>query len=510
MSGENLDHLPKLSELNICGVTPLVEPFDEKGKNKMYKITPRSGGVGTIEVYINSVIRKTLNAKNLKLTDNSYLVSIEEELINKYKIPNEEVSIKIIAKTANNSISSRGIVLKVENNDKAIFKKPSLHAVMIGVDDYKGAELDLNYAAKDANDLHAALYSACKKYFNVDDTNRVHFYNLTVNRNGKSGTENIQSAYPDMNNIKKQLLEIEKTSRPEDIFILFFAGHGEIVDKDQLLLLTAESSRENFKGIRMRELLEQMNRIPAGKRVLILDACHSGAAINNLDLAQYSGKRDVKDAERQSQRLKELEKLASKSGFAIITASSSDQKALELPQYEHGLLTYALLNSMLNNKDALDEDNKLQLERWLLTTEEEVKKLNNEQSAERLVPVNFTLGKVDDEVRNSIRLREVPTVFIKNVLNDELKFDDLELFKLLDVSFLEKSRGSDGKLLIQDSPSAIQVNVSYSIQGDVINANIVLIKNKKLLNKFTTTGETKNLQGFVQKITNEIIESISN
>jgi hypothetical protein len=86
-------------------------------------------------------------------------------------------------------------------------------------------------------------------------------------------------------------------------------------------LLTSESSRDYFKWLRLRELLELLNKVPEGKRILILDACHSGAAINNLDMAQLTGKRDVKDAERQSQRLKELDKLASKSGFAIITAS---------------------------------------------------------------------------------------------------------------------------------------------------------------------------------------------
>ncbi len=34
-----------------------------------------------------------------------------------------------------------------------------------------------------------------------------------------------------------------------------------------------------------------------------------------------------------------------------------------------------------------------------------------------MVPVTFTLGKIDEEVRSSIVLEEIPTVFVDNVLN---------------------------------------------------------------------------------------------
>ena len=40
-----------------------------------------------------------------------------------------------------------------------------------------------------------------------------------------------------------------------------------------------------------------------------LDACHSGAAINELNIKDIAGVRDGEDAEKQSQRLKELENL---------------------------------------------------------------------------------------------------------------------------------------------------------------------------------------------------------
>jgi WD40 repeat protein len=507
MNGENLDHLPKLSELNICGVTPVVEPLEnDKSGNQGYRIIPRSGGVGDVDVYINGVVRLSTNAKKLKRKDGNYMLYVEKELLELYQIPGEELKVKVIAKTANNSVSSRGVVIDIESDEKTTFKKSSLHAIMIGVDDYKGDGLDLNYAAKDANDLQVVLQKSAQKFFNIDDTSRVHFYNLTVNRLGANGNEKIKGITPDRTNIINTIAEIEKTSKPEDILLLFFAGHGEIVDKDQLLLLTSESSREDFKGLRMRELLELLNKVPAGKRVLILDACHSGAAINNLDMAQLTGKRDVKDAERQSQRLKELDKLASKSGFAIITASSSDQKALELPQYEHGLMTYALLNSMLNNKNALDEDNKLQLEKWLMATEEEVRKLNANQSAERMVPINFTLGKVDDEVRSSIVLKEIPTIFLNNVFNSELIYDDLNIKAKLNEYFASRARGGDKSLLLanQELNNAAQVNIQYTKTKNSLQVKVIILKNNQVHKQFTKTGTEAQLNDLIKEIALEI------
>jgi hypothetical protein len=245
-----------------------------------------------------------------------------------------------------------------------------------------------------------------------------------------------------------------------------------------------------------------MNRIPAGKRVLILDACHSGAAINNLDMSYYTGKRDVGEAERQSQRLKELDKLASKSGFAIITASSSDQRALELPQYEHGLMTYALLSSMLHNSKALDEQSNLQLEKWLLATEEELRKLNTDQRAERVVPVNFTLGKVDDVVRNAIQLREIPTLHIKNVMNTDLVMDDLNIEGRLSAYFAVRERGGDKGLLFSDGErsNASNVNILYFRDGSTLNFKVTLLKNNQLQYQFTQSSAEEQLDAAILEL----------
>jgi uncharacterized caspase-like protein len=480
-NGEKLEHIPQIKDLQICGYTPLIETID----SLHYKIIPRNGGVGEVAVFINGIQRWTYTSEMLRLENGIYELNLSEAEINPFREIGKSMHIKVVAKTADNSVSSRGVVVEIADHQKKTGLKPSIHAIMIGVDNYEDKSLQLKYAAKDANDLQVALQLSAANYFNVDDTNRVFFYNLTINSENKSGTNNIRGITPDRGNIISTLKKIEKTSKPEDIFLLFFAGHGEIVDNEQLLLLTTESTRDNFQGIKMNELLSLMNKIPAGKRMLILDACHSGAAINNLNMALLTGKRDVKDAEWDSQRLKELDKLANKSGFAIITASSSEEKALELPQYEHGLLTYSLLCALVRNKSILTDENQIVTEKWFIAAEEEMKKLNKDQNAERMVPISFNIGVLDDLVISSVNISQIPTLELGEVINidqlvqDAYPLDNLGIRQKLSnaIVTLNESRGKQVLLLSEGSDFTDKLIVKYVIAKEQIELKCHIVKN---------------------------------
>jgi hypothetical protein len=166
-------------------------------------------------------------------------------------------------------------------------------------------------------------------------------------------------------------------------------------------------------------------------------------------------------------------------------------------------MTYALLNSMLNNKNALDEDNKLQLEKWLMATEEEVRKLNANQSAERMVPINFTLGKVDDEVRSSIVLKEIPLVY---VINTDLAYDNIEIESKLNEYFANRARGGDKSLLLAsvDQTNATLVNILYTKEKNAVNLKITILKNNHVHKQFTNTGTEAQLNDLIKEIALEI------
>ena len=120
-----------------------------------------------------------------------------------------------------------------------------------------------------------------------------------------------------------------------------------------------------------------------------------------------------------------------------------------------------------------------------MATEEEVKKLNQNQSAERMVPVTFTLGKIDDEVRSSIVLKEIPTVYVSNVLNIDLGFDDQKIKSQLINYFSEKSRGTEKTLFVSEieQPNSVQVNVVYSISKNQITLKATLLKNNEVVKR---------------------------
>lgn len=519
LNGENLDHLPKLDDIEICGVSPLVEPLDKKDGKFYYKIIPRKGGVGDIDIYINNILRETINSTSLKLIDGNYEIKISDDLINENKIQGEELSISVVAKTKVNGINSREVVSVVlEKLDKTPQRKPEIFAIMIGIDNYRGEGLDLNYASKDAIDLQKAMELSAQKLFNFDGINRVHFFTLV---NKKDGT--IIGITPDRNNILTTIEKVEKESNPEDIFLIFFAGHGDLIE-NKLNLLTSEASLEqspNFSGITTQEILEKLSKIKASKRILFLDACHSGAAINDLGINSLVGKRDVEDLISKSQREKELDRIASKSGLAIITASSSDQKASELPQYEHGILTYALLKTMLNEPNSLDKDNQLQLEDWFRETEKMVGKITENmkgklienQSTQKFVPLNYTLGKIDDEVKKLLTLHEVPMLYLESVININLGSDDISLGnKLRNLLYGISSRGLEQKIILAEKGSSNSnlIRVLYKINKDEVSCSVILLKNEIIQKKIEIKGENskEGIKTLSEKIISEILKYV--
>jgi WD40 repeat protein/uncharacterized caspase-like protein len=487
MSKENLENLPKLSTLEICGVAPLVDPVDKKDGGYHFKIAPRKGGLSGIEVYINGTLRETVPVSALKSTGGSFDYSVPSSLLEKYST-SASAKVKVIALPAKSSVHSRSVFTEQKQSEIVTEKKPSLHAVMIGIDDYQGDGLDLNFASKDANDLEKVLKKSAENFLNEDGSNRVHFYNLTLPKNASTETNN--RFIPDRKTILSTFRTIVENCRPEDILLLFFAGHGELQDKKHLILLTSEASKEeapNFSGIAFTELLTFLKEAPANKRVLILDACYSGAAINELGVSDMAGTRGVLHGEEASNLTKDLDELASKSGLAVLSASASDQKALELPQYEHGLLTYALLETFLHDPEVVNDKNLVQLEDWFRKTEKTVHRIKETQEAQRFVPTNYSIGLMDESVRSLLNLREIPTIWIENVMNDELKYDDLDLRAGLIVQLKDAgSRGSDNQLLLAEkrSEQAISVNVLYTTKGNNFSARIMFIKNKKLLAEF--------------------------
>ena len=80
---------------------------------------------------------------------------------------------------------------------------------------------------------------------------------------------------------------------------------------------------------------------------------------------------------------------------------------LRMSQYQHGLLTYSLLKTMIKKPGSFNKNINLQLVDWFEETEELVTELQNYQSPQLITPNNLIIGNIDNEVRNLVLLYEL-------------------------------------------------------------------------------------------------------
>lgn len=139
------------------------------------------------------------------------------------------------------------------------------------------------------------------------------------------------------------LKRIEKLARvpavePEDTLIIAFSGHGYADQNGIFYMLPADIPQgaalttEGLKrAISSDELSLWMRDITAEEMLLIVDACHSAAAVQG---------NDFKPGPMGSRGLGQL---AYDKGMRILAATQSDNIALELNKVQQGLLSYALI-----------------------------------------------------------------------------------------------------------------------------------------------------------------------
>jgi len=118
--------------------------------------------------------------------------------------------------------------------------------------------------------------------------------------------------------------------------------------------------------------------IAAEKQLFILDACHSGGAIESF-------------AVRGSEREKALAQLARNTGTFFLTAAQDAQYANEVGKLNHGLFTYALLEILQG--DIGDEDQKVTVSEIKAYVEERVPELTEEYHGSPQYPTGYSFGR---------------------------------------------------------------------------------------------------------------------
>jgi uncharacterized caspase-like protein len=492
MAGDSI-YAAGIESLQVCGIAPKVR----QDRAHQYIITPGSGGLGETVVYVNGIEAQRLQPGQLKKEGNEFRLVTDPVSLEQYYIAQTENTVTVRAYTKDNSISSRGFEVKDSSRVKSA-AAPNLYAVMIGVSNYKGETLDLKFAAKDANDLSAALAAAAKKLLNTDGKEHVFTYRLT--------TDNDRDRMPEKEAIRKTLEEIGRKATPNDILLIFFAGHGVMSGADKkFYFLSADaasaddSSTVAETGISTAELTEwiQPSSLKAQKRILIFDACNSGQAIRDMIRIGHEDQGYVAARnEDRGRQAKLIEKLNERSGFTILSAAASNQSAYEMGRYAQGLLTYSLLKTIRDEPGILVNGKFLDILRWFQATQNTVENIldntSTRQQPELISNTSFVIGLVDEQVLNSIQLPNEKAMFGSSIIvNAEGYSDDLRLSRQVNRMLSEMSGGSDAKLVFapdSDLDSYHFLNGKYTVTGNLLRLDIDLLKGTEKLTTFRVSG----------------------
>lgn len=491
----------KISEINICEYTPVVEEKGFSNGYYRYHVMPRKGGIGEIQIFVNSKLIESYSPASLHLKNNSYQVAVSEKKLFPFFVSEGENKVWVKATTSSGTVSSRGAYTTAIGGKKPA-ANPNVYLLSIGVSKYKEEKLNLRYASKDAADFASAVTSSAKKLVNADGKEHVFSYKINTD------AENFR--WPSKRVIEQLIDSIAAIAKPDDILVLFFAGHGILQNgQKNFYLLTADASTIEVDGVEKQvaistdELKEWLRKIKANKQVLILDACNSGEVVQNLQ--KSIGKRDVPADQQRA-----LEGLKDKTGTFILSASASGQSAYETSLYGQGLLTYSLLSG-IKLGGGLKDNKFIDVTRWFNYASDNVKVLAKEiggrQDPQLIGNASFEIGIVDKEVVDNIQLSIKKKIFRRSrfIQDEDLLNDDLDLSNLVDKELKNLSdNGQNSPLLFIGDNTLLD---DYSIRGKYSVAdNKIILKasvfkgQKERVNSFELTGTTDKKEDLARKV----------
>jgi WD40 repeat protein len=235
-------------------------------------------------------------------------------------IPGENL-LEVRAASADGSWESEPARLTVRSEKPVA--KPDLYVVAVGVNRYAQEALNLKFAAADARALVAVFRARGQRLYRQVEADP---YTLVDERATKA-------------NIRAALAAIAKKARPQDTVVVFLAGHGTALGQRYYFIphefrgRAGVSSEEDVRrqGLSDDELVHDwLCAVPAQKRVLIFDTCHSGAAVGKRGRDPFGLREQVV-------------RLSRSTGVFLITGAAVGEEAQEVDELGHGVLTYALL-----------------------------------------------------------------------------------------------------------------------------------------------------------------------
>jgi uncharacterized caspase-like protein len=431
-------------------------------------------------------------------------------------VPGQPNTVEVLAFNAEGYLSSRGLTSVWEARGAAQANPIELYAIVGGISDYADPTLSLRFASKDARDMAKAIETGAKRLFGA---NKVHLALLTTDNGPPAqATDNGPlTTSPTKANFQKAFEVVRQKARPEDIVVVYLAGHGVSLSSGTDLYCYATQEARNldpailadpelrkFTTITSEELADWTKQIPAQKQVLILDTCAAGAAA-----ARLTEKRDI-----SGDQIRALDRLKDRTGFHVLLGCASDRVSYEASRYEQGLLTYSLLSGMRGA--ALRDGEFIDVSKLFQYSADEVPQLAKDiggiQAPMIFAPrgTSFDVGQLKAEDKQAIPLASPKTFILRPRLTDlEIGDDTLDLIKLLSKRLNDESyasRGAPGQSLgivfidADELPGAIRPAGTYTVTGQTVKVKVNLRQDGQTINTFEAHGDKSQLPALIEKL----------
>lgn len=480
-----------------------VGQVDEKGYLPIELIN-RGGGIGEVAVYINGK-EVTKDARDKNANPNTLKSKIQYYIGKHKNLTEGDNIIGVKAWNKDHWVESRSTAI-IYTNEKIENYQSAVHILTCGISDYVGgSEIDLMYAAKDAEDVSKALKLGASRLFG---TQKNFIYNLT--------TSQPKEFWPTKINILKTFEKISSTAHPLDVIVVYLSGHGINIGGSEAdwHYLTQEAYTPSASAysdpdirkqttISSNELVELFKNVPAAKQVLIIDACASGKVVDNLIT-----KKDV-----PSSTLRALDRMKDRTGMHIITGCTADAVSYEASRYGQGVLTYSLLEGIRGA--ALREDEFVDVNRLFQYAQDRVPVLASGIGGIQIPMVfspngsqSFDIGQLTEIERKEIPISKIRSVYIQSNFQDEDEMSDvLGLGKKVDLLLGESSaKGTEAPLIfvpVREYPEGCQLVGRYKKENGMIHL--------KLKKKCDGKDVTVDITGTdMNDLSNKIFKTITN
>lgn len=278
--------------------------------------SPNDAPATEVKIRVNGKLQRAIDTKSLPRQRSGEPPLIETVV----QVPQHDSSIDIIARNKNGA--SEPISILVKRSQQAVpvgaqEKYGKLYAVIVGVSKYPKLpeEQQLVFPAKDARDFADILEKQAKPLFRETS-----FLTLA----------NEQASH---DKIEQGLKWLRESVGPDDMGVLFLAGHGMIGPDKKYYFASSDFDLRNMRdtGVPGGSIQEALLNL-RGRGVFFIDTCHSGFALSELRVS--------------TDTTGTLNEMSEEKSIVILAGSAGKQLSQEADEWGNGAFTKAIIEGL--------------------------------------------------------------------------------------------------------------------------------------------------------------------